>query len=284
MSNSPELTFAKGYISATFLDGSDVQFTKIEARLLDHFTQHGGQVQSRDNLLEALNGEGADKGDRSIDYLVTQLRRKLRDDPKTPRFIATRYGEGYVWLGAKQATAHPASGAHAVVGPCLGMEYLGEGREGALTFAQRFHTAFKQDFAEDLAVVFDPASPKAAEYGPDDAPTIGIEMSFVADGDQLDCVLRGSFMKTERTFYVARRRADQDSADAIALSLAEIRKHLALDGDKDKPLAVSMIDGGTTFSGVKGHWSENDESLRKIIANDPEDYRSKLMLATNIHT
>lgn len=281
-------TFAKDFIGAVLPDGTEVQFTKGEAGVLKVMAMNPGQVITRDALLTALNGDGTVKGDRSIDYVMNQLRRKLRDDPKEPRFIATRYGEGYIWLGARQAKTHPASGAHAVVGPCLGVEYLGAQADAALRFAKKFHQRFKGDFAEELRVVFDPDSPKPDAYETDQLPTIGIEMSFVADEDRLDCVIRGVFLKTERTFYVARRAVRGGGApdlDAlIDLTMAEIRKHLALDGDTDKPLAVSMIDSGTTFSGVKGHWSANDESLRRIIADNPEDHRAKIMLATNIHT
>lgn len=281
-------TFAKDFIGAAFPDGTDVQFTKVEASVLRIMARHPGQIITRDHLLTALNGDGTGKTDRSIDYVVNQLRRKLRDDPKTPHFIATRYGEGYIWLGDRQAKTHPASGAHAVVGPCLGVEYLGQKADAALAFARQFHGKFAGDFAQDRRVVFDPHSPKPAAYAPDQLPSIAIEMSFVAEGARLDCVIRGVFLRTERTFYVARRTIEGDDApelDAlIDLTMAEIRKHLALDGDTDKPLAVSMIDSGTTFSGVKGHWSENDESLRRIIADNPDDHRSRIMLATNIHT
>lgn len=291
MSRSPGFTFAKDFIGAAFPDGTDVQFTKIEASLLKYMARNPGQVITRGALLAALNGDGADKNDRSIDFVINRLRHKLRDDPKTPNYIATRYGEGYIWLGEKQAAPHPASGAHAVVGPCLGLQYLTSHAPKAEEFAHTFHSSFKADFADNLPVIFDPDSPKASEYGSDQAPVIGIELSFVEDGGRLDCVFRGAFLKTERTFYVARRticadggRDTPDLAALIELTMADIRKHLAVGGNEDKPLAVSMIDSGTTFSGVKGHWSENDESLRKIIANAPDDHRSKIMLATNIHT
>lgn len=53
------------------------------------------------------------------------MRRKLNDDPKNPRFIATRYGEGYIWV-AKAASERPlASGAYVVVGPIRGLGVCG---------------------------------------------------------------------------------------------------------------------------------------------------------------
>ncbi len=38
--------------------------------------------------------------DRSIDLLVSRLRQKLGDDPRTPSLIKTVRGEGY-WFDAK---------------------------------------------------------------------------------------------------------------------------------------------------------------------------------------
>ena len=40
------------------------------------------------------------RGERNIDFLVNRLRKRLGDNARKPRFIATQYGEGYVWLAA----------------------------------------------------------------------------------------------------------------------------------------------------------------------------------------
>jgi two-component system phosphate regulon response regulator OmpR len=37
-----------------------------------------------------------DGGDRAIDVQVTRLRRKIEPDPKTPRYLQTVRGRGYV--------------------------------------------------------------------------------------------------------------------------------------------------------------------------------------------
>jgi DNA-binding response OmpR family regulator len=38
--------------------------------------------------------------DRSIDVRISRLRRKLDDDPASPRLIKTVYGAGYMFCGA----------------------------------------------------------------------------------------------------------------------------------------------------------------------------------------
>jgi SulP family sulfate permease len=49
--------------------------------------------------------------DRSIDYLVNRVRRKLGDSARRPHYIETRYGEGYVWIAyrSSEPPAHHAA-------------------------------------------------------------------------------------------------------------------------------------------------------------------------------
>lgn len=60
-------------------DGSTVDLTGGEFELLVVFLQRPGRVLSRDSLLDLTQGRTADPFDRSIDILVSRLRRKLGD-------------------------------------------------------------------------------------------------------------------------------------------------------------------------------------------------------------
>ncbi|WP_075291190.1 response regulator [Pararhizobium arenae] len=60
-------------------DGSPVDLTGGEFELLMVFLQRPGRVLSRDSLLDLTQGRTADPFDRSIDILVSRLRRKLGD-------------------------------------------------------------------------------------------------------------------------------------------------------------------------------------------------------------
>jgi DNA-binding response OmpR family regulator/class 3 adenylate cyclase/predicted ATPase len=75
--------------------GREVPLTRLEFILLAVFAQQPGRVLSRDQLLEAVSGRKADRYDRSIDVLVTRLRRKIEPDRKKPRLIVTVAGVGY---------------------------------------------------------------------------------------------------------------------------------------------------------------------------------------------
>jgi len=77
-------------------DGAVVPLSGAEYRLLRVFLEHPNRVLNRDQLLDLTQGREADPFDRSIDVLVSRLRKRLEDDPKDPIIIKTIRGEGYV--------------------------------------------------------------------------------------------------------------------------------------------------------------------------------------------
>jgi two-component system, OmpR family, response regulator len=70
-----------------------------EFQLLLVLVRHPRQVMSRDRLLDLVRGRDADIFDRSIDNLISRLRRKLGDDPREPTWIRTVWGGGYSFAG-----------------------------------------------------------------------------------------------------------------------------------------------------------------------------------------
>jgi DNA-binding response OmpR family regulator len=77
-------------------DGTAVQLTHVEFRLLETLLAADGRVLSRDQLLDAV--WGADQSevlDRTVDVHIRRLRDKLGDDPDAPRWVATVRGSGY---------------------------------------------------------------------------------------------------------------------------------------------------------------------------------------------
>lgn len=81
------------------LDGRALDLTPFEFRILRGLMRHPGRVLSRDELIDALHGDG-DPGifDRTIDVHLGRLRRKLGDDAARPRFIATVRTVGYKFV------------------------------------------------------------------------------------------------------------------------------------------------------------------------------------------
>lgn len=74
-----------------------VPLSNAEFRLLWAFIEKPQRILSREQLLDAARGKGSDVFDRSIDLLVSRLRQKLGDDPRSPFLIRTVRGEGYLF-------------------------------------------------------------------------------------------------------------------------------------------------------------------------------------------
>lgn len=81
------------------LAGAEVDLTSMEFELLRVLMESRGRVLTRDAVLQALRGIDADVYDRSVDMLVSRLRRKLDDDSRSPRWIKTIRGIGYQFVG-----------------------------------------------------------------------------------------------------------------------------------------------------------------------------------------
>ena len=81
-----------------YLDGQSIDLTTNEYELLNLFALSNGKVLSRDDLLSNLRGIGYDGMDRTIDMLVSRLRKKLGDDSSKPFKIKTIWKKGYLFV------------------------------------------------------------------------------------------------------------------------------------------------------------------------------------------
>lgn len=75
-------------------DGNAVELTGAEFDLLRVFLDRPGRLLSRDQLLDLTQGRDRDPLDRSIDVLMSRLRRKLGETAPGPIFRTVRNG-GY---------------------------------------------------------------------------------------------------------------------------------------------------------------------------------------------
>jgi len=75
--------------------GQVVDLTPTEFNLLKALGSQPGRVFSRLQLLEAALGDTYEGYERSIDAHIKNLRAKLGEDPKNPRYIQTVFGVGY---------------------------------------------------------------------------------------------------------------------------------------------------------------------------------------------
>lgn len=78
-------------------EGVRVMVTGAEFDLLMALCQHSGRVLTRDQILDLTHGQSAAPFDRSVDILVSRVRRKLERDPRQPELIVTVRSGGYMF-------------------------------------------------------------------------------------------------------------------------------------------------------------------------------------------
>jgi DNA-binding response OmpR family regulator len=81
------------------LDGRPLDLTPTEFELLTILLQNPGRAFTRLELLDRVQGDAYEGYERTIDAHIKNLRAKLGDDPRHPRYIQTVFGVGYK-LGA----------------------------------------------------------------------------------------------------------------------------------------------------------------------------------------
>lgn len=72
--------------------------TPVEFELLLCLAKACGRVKSREQLVDEIRDREFDVFDRSVDVHISALRRKLGDDPRSPRFIRTLRSAGYMLI------------------------------------------------------------------------------------------------------------------------------------------------------------------------------------------
>lgn len=74
-------------------DDLSVPLTTVEVTLLNALLEKPGRVLSRDDLAVKC---GVDPESRNIDVQVARLRRKIEENTRTPRYLQTVRGKGYL--------------------------------------------------------------------------------------------------------------------------------------------------------------------------------------------
>ncbi len=84
-------------------DGSQVDLSTREFKLLAALVQQAGRPLSRAQIIDLAMGRDAEVTDRAIDVQIVRLRRIIEDNPARPRWIKTVWGHGYVFARAEDA-------------------------------------------------------------------------------------------------------------------------------------------------------------------------------------
>jgi len=93
---SVRINFARAEIAR---NGSPVELSALEFKLLQFLIKRRGDTLSRDEMLNEVWGYDAMPSTRTVDVHVAGLRQKLEENPRHPRFILTAHGLGYKFVG-----------------------------------------------------------------------------------------------------------------------------------------------------------------------------------------
>ncbi len=76
-------------------ENKQFKINDTEKKILEKMINSPGQIFSREDIAKIINLEK----ERSIDVIITRLRKKIEKDSKNPRYLQTKRGEGYVlWI------------------------------------------------------------------------------------------------------------------------------------------------------------------------------------------
>lgn len=79
-------------------DSTVVMLSTGESSLLKVFVENPGKILSRDELINLTQGRDSFPFERSVDNMVSRLRRKIEPDLSNPKHICTVWGGGYKFI------------------------------------------------------------------------------------------------------------------------------------------------------------------------------------------
>jgi two-component system alkaline phosphatase synthesis response regulator PhoP len=81
-------------------NGEAHELTEKEAMILKVLAEHGGEIVSREDLLQKVWGYDVFPSTRTVDNFILRLRKRFERDPANPRHFLTVWGVGYRFLAA----------------------------------------------------------------------------------------------------------------------------------------------------------------------------------------
>ncbi|WNJ88346.1 winged helix-turn-helix domain-containing protein [Bosea sp. 685] len=285
MSKAQGLSFGELILDETCLfarrGGKTIQFTRNERSLLLAFVRNPHQLMSRSRLIEEIAPPENESSDRNIDFLVNRLRAKLGDSAKSPRYIATQYGEGYVWI-AEPSAAPPQTGqidAYLAIVPSFVEQGHRFGAQASALLTQlRDGIARGVTSSQTIVIV------EGWRHVVPDRLRYVLQVSFQDAGNRLDCTatLREMPMRQiVRAFRLDLGAAETASFTTEAARVSHgiieaLRKALTnasagLGTPSDQPLDVRLRKATTQLSSSSPAWLKKGQELSAARVRNPAD-------------
>lgn len=77
------------------VNGNDITLTNNEFSILQVLFSKPGKIFTREEIISIAFGDEYDAFDRAIDTHIKNIRQKIEDNPRDPKYIKTVYGVGY---------------------------------------------------------------------------------------------------------------------------------------------------------------------------------------------
>jgi len=284
MSKAQDLRFGDLILDETCLfasrNGQTIQFTKSERALLLAFVRNPRRLMRRSHLLDEIVSPEGDSSDRNVDFLINRLRTKLGDNAKSPKYVATQYGEGYVWI-AEPSPAAPAAPAAPIDGflaiaPAYGSHPFIR-QASSLVGQLRDMIAAIVGVDHKVAVVADNWRPAAT-----DRLNYFLQVSFHADYGRLNCAATLREMPSKRIMKALRLDLDNADATSFASEAARISKDVidclqqalsdastGLGTPTDAPPEMRLQKASSLLSTSNPMWLARGGQLRRDREQDP---------------
>lgn len=265
-------------------NGETIQFTRNERALLLAFSRNPHRLMPRSRLLDEIASPDSDASDRNIDFLVNRLRAKLGDSAKSPKYIATQYGEGYVWIAAPSAVPvatplmTPIGGLLAIVPAVAQLGDRVNRQMSTLVDRLRDMIAAGVGAGQEVIVVAntgDAAANRARHL---------LQVSFQAHDGRLDCAASLREMPSKRIVKVFRLALDAanvasftSEATRVANGVVACLRQALTDASTglgtptDQPLEIRLRKASTLLSSSNPAWLEKGEVLSAARSRDPDN-------------
>ena len=280
-----DVTFDADFLTAARDDGRQLRFSRLERTLLTSLARRPGRLFSREQLLAAMRSEPDELNDRNVDFVINRLRRKLDDPARAPRFIATQYGEGYVWIAPLRQVA---ARGFLVIGPLRGLTGAADGPI-LHHMLDRLHEQIAGRCAVGQEIVLLPnwsREPGAFRFS--------VSVDLIFDGGRLQAAFalrdedRGRVVRVVRCALEPEVIAERMREAASRLVAAIWRDLVLFPGAQHEPagppLEIRMQDAAATLSrSIDRGWAYIAERLAEEQAEAPDDPELAVMRATYLY-
>ena len=295
------LAFDADFVFVITPDQQKIKFTRYERALLTHFVQHRHLLQSRDRLLSVLNNISSTDNDRNIDYLLSRLRKKLGDSARNPQYIATQYGEGYMWVA--KLLNKPIDDAEQIylsLGPVYGASGGGVMAMRSLHFVDGLQRALRECFGPLRRIEQLPAQNGGGNAIPikHQNASYAIELSFLSIKNSGTCSLLVLNRRTGRVYGSLRHDLGSSESQEVTAgafnTLASTIKDTLWDSQifresedhsiSSDPINLGIYKASKLFEPGVDNFLEVEKKLRQRLDDHPDDARTAIMLASNLYT